>query len=393
MTEITDNRKPLPIALERFVLHWGEMGGQWGVNRSVSQIHALLYLSERPLTADEIADTLGAGALQRLQLDQGAARLEPDPPRADPRRPARSFRGRDRRLGDVPAHRGRAARSARSIRRWRCSRPARRTPSATPRCSPVARARLKDMLGFIEMMERWYTQMLAVPKPQIATAIKLGAKVLNFLPGARKESAERVMPKSERPMRRRKSKTMRSQVAAFEAPLHSPGSEPGLGDLRFRALHAGAEWAALPLAIRRRFSKRLAGGKTAVYVGEVIETQMSRAGWWLAQAARLIGGPLPISRDAARAERRDRDGRRRDARPALDPALRAPARLSAHRAFLQALRRADRPRGICRLRRRHGADHPCRGQRAGLPRRALLPAARPLAPAPAAPGRRPARSP
>ena len=59
MTEITDNRKPLPIAIERFVLHWGEMGGQWGVNRSVSQIHALLYLSERPLTADEIADTLG----------------------------------------------------------------------------------------------------------------------------------------------------------------------------------------------------------------------------------------------------------------------------------------------------------------------------------------------
>ena len=74
MTEITDNRKPLPIALERFVLHWGEMGGQWGVNRSVSQIHALLYLSERPLTADEIADTLGAGALQRLEFDQGAAR-------------------------------------------------------------------------------------------------------------------------------------------------------------------------------------------------------------------------------------------------------------------------------------------------------------------------------
>ena len=59
MTEITDNRKPLPIAIERFVLHWGEMGGQWGVNRSVSQIHALLFLSERPMTAEEIADTLG----------------------------------------------------------------------------------------------------------------------------------------------------------------------------------------------------------------------------------------------------------------------------------------------------------------------------------------------
>ena len=46
----------------------------------------------------------------------------------------------------------------------------------------MARERLKDMLAFIEMMERWYAQMLAVPKPQIATAIKLGAKVLSFLP-------------------------------------------------------------------------------------------------------------------------------------------------------------------------------------------------------------------
>lgn len=44
---------------ERFVLHWGEMGSRWGVNRTVAQIHALLYLAERPLAADEIAETLG----------------------------------------------------------------------------------------------------------------------------------------------------------------------------------------------------------------------------------------------------------------------------------------------------------------------------------------------
>jgi Domain of unknown function (DUF4166) len=79
-----------------------------------------------------------------------------------------------------------------------------------------------------------------------------------------------------------------------ERPLQSND----LGDLRFRALMLEADWAALPLPIRRRFSKRLAGGNTALYVGEVIETQMSRAGWLLAQAARLIGGPLPVSRDA-----------------------------------------------------------------------------------------------
>jgi len=47
-----------PIS-ERFILHWGEMGARWGVNRTVAQIHALLYLAEKPLAADEIADTLG----------------------------------------------------------------------------------------------------------------------------------------------------------------------------------------------------------------------------------------------------------------------------------------------------------------------------------------------
>src|SRR5437660_4639992 len=59
MTEISEKTVELPGAVERFVLQWGDMGGQWGVNRSVSQIHALLYLSERPLTAEEIAATLG----------------------------------------------------------------------------------------------------------------------------------------------------------------------------------------------------------------------------------------------------------------------------------------------------------------------------------------------
>jgi len=44
---------------QKFVLHWGEMGTRWGVNRTVAQIHALLYLAERPLAADDIVDTLG----------------------------------------------------------------------------------------------------------------------------------------------------------------------------------------------------------------------------------------------------------------------------------------------------------------------------------------------
>jgi DNA-binding transcriptional regulator GbsR (MarR family) len=49
---------PLSPAARQFVLHWGEMSGHWGINRTMAQIHALLYLSPEPLTAEQIANTL-----------------------------------------------------------------------------------------------------------------------------------------------------------------------------------------------------------------------------------------------------------------------------------------------------------------------------------------------
>ena len=49
----------LTDTMQRYIVHWGEMGSRWGMNRSVAQIHALLYLSEKPLNADEIGETLG----------------------------------------------------------------------------------------------------------------------------------------------------------------------------------------------------------------------------------------------------------------------------------------------------------------------------------------------
>ena len=70
-----------------------------------------------------------------------------------------------------------------------------------------------------------------------------------------------------------------------------------VGDLRFRALLGEAAWAALPGATRKRFAKRIADRSTAIYAGEILECEMSRAGWLLAQVARLIGAPLPVSSD------------------------------------------------------------------------------------------------
>jgi len=50
---------PLSPVQQKFILHWGEMGSRWGVNRTVAQIHALLFISPKPLTAEEITETLG----------------------------------------------------------------------------------------------------------------------------------------------------------------------------------------------------------------------------------------------------------------------------------------------------------------------------------------------
>lgn len=79
--------------------------------------------------------------------------------------------------------------------------------------------------------------------------------------------------------------TVRSQAHCGEADL---------ADLRFRALLPAADWAALPLAVRRRFSKRMSPGATVVYRGEVTHVQANLMGRLLAQACRLIGAPLPL---------------------------------------------------------------------------------------------------
>lgn len=63
----------LPATAKKFIVHWGEMGARWGINRSVAQIHALLYLAPRALPADEIAETL---ELARSNVSVGLKELQ-----------------------------------------------------------------------------------------------------------------------------------------------------------------------------------------------------------------------------------------------------------------------------------------------------------------------------
>jgi DNA-binding transcriptional regulator GbsR (MarR family) len=170
MTEITEKAAKLPGAIERFVLHWGDMGGQWGVNRSVSQIHALLYLSERPLMAEEIAATLG---LARSNVSTSIKELMAwNLIRRVP------VRGDRREHFEAETDPWEIATRIAAIRKER---------EIDPALDALRACVLEDMWAFVEMLDRWHAQMLTVPKPKLAALIRLGTRVVGLLPlGKRK---------------------------------------------------------------------------------------------------------------------------------------------------------------------------------------------------------------
>ncbi len=184
MTEMTDYHA-LPRPVERFVLQWGDMGHYWGINRSVSQIHALLYLANRPMTAEDIAAALGmarSNVSNSIKELLGWNLIRRVPMRSDRRDHfeaetdiweifMRIAAGRKEREIDPALAALRA-----------CSAEA----GTDPTINPLAKQRLQDMLEFVEMLDRWYAQMLTVPKAKLATAIRLGVRIFNLLPGRKR---------------------------------------------------------------------------------------------------------------------------------------------------------------------------------------------------------------
>jgi DNA-binding transcriptional regulator GbsR (MarR family) len=180
MTEISD-RTDLRPAIERFVLHWGEMGGQWGVNRSVSQIHALLYLSEKPLTAEDISDALGmarsnvSNSLKEL-LSWNLIRRVP-------------VMGDRRDQFEAETDLWEIARRIAAGRKEREIDPAIKALDACAaeaaqdaRINAVARERIGAMLAFTKELAGWYDQMQTVPSGKLVALIRLGARIVNLLP-------------------------------------------------------------------------------------------------------------------------------------------------------------------------------------------------------------------
>jgi hypothetical protein len=86
-----------------------------------------------------------------------------------------------------------------------------------------------------------------------------------------------------------------SNIVPFKRP--ELGSAGEGGDRRFRSLLGEQAWGALPAATRARFGKRVDQGHSVLYAGDIVECRISRLGWLLGQALRLIGAPLPLSSD------------------------------------------------------------------------------------------------
>ena len=181
MTEISDKTVQTPAAIERFVLQWGNMGGAWGVNRSVSQIHALLYLSEKPLTAEHIAERLGiarsnvSNSIKEL-LGWGLIR------RAPVLGERRDYFEAETDIWEVAALIAAGRKSREIDPAVAALRACMAAAEDDPSIHPVARQRLKAMLDFTETVDRWHTQMTGLPKAKLAALIRLGVKIIKFLP-------------------------------------------------------------------------------------------------------------------------------------------------------------------------------------------------------------------
>ncbi len=166
--------------MEEYVLHWGEMGTRWGVNRSVAQIHALLYLSPKPLPADEIAETLSIArsnvstSLRELH-SWGLARVAHT--LGDRRDHFETEKDMWALLLTIVEERKRREIDPTLTMLRKCILEA-ETDTETPE---EIKDRIGDTLAFLDSLATWYDQVKRVPRPTLLALMKLGGKISGFV--------------------------------------------------------------------------------------------------------------------------------------------------------------------------------------------------------------------
>ena len=167
-------------AVEKYVLHWGEMGTRWGTNRTVAQIQALLYLSPRPLRADEIVDLLSvarSNVSTSIRELQGFGLVKMIHLLGDRRDYFES-------LHDVWE-------LFRVIIEQRKQKELNPTLAMLKGCAaevqseketdPVTKERIQNMLQFVEATSNWYEQISEIPTTTLTKLMSLGSKITKLV--------------------------------------------------------------------------------------------------------------------------------------------------------------------------------------------------------------------
>ena len=176
-----------PIS-EKFVLHWGEMGSRWGVNRTVGQVHALLYLSEKPLHAEEICETLSIArsnvstSLKEL-IDWGLVRIA---------HVMGDRRDHFEALHDIweifrvvaQGRRRREIDPTLTVMRGTLMDP------AFSKESPSTRMRIKQVHDFLETSTSWVEEMQRLDPETLMKIMKLGSRIQKVLGRAAPEEVK-----------------------------------------------------------------------------------------------------------------------------------------------------------------------------------------------------------
>jgi len=167
--------------MQKYILHWGEMGTKWGVNRTVSQIHALLYLSPKALTAEEISVTLSvarSNVSNSIKELQGWGLVNVEPVFGDRR--------------DFFAVKGDTWEMLLTIVEQRKQREIEPTLNMLRECVQEMEAddqtpkeikvKIESMLTFVTTLTNWYEQVKVLPKKTLVTLMKMGATVVKLIP-------------------------------------------------------------------------------------------------------------------------------------------------------------------------------------------------------------------
>lgn len=163
---------------ERFILHWGEMGSRWGVNRTVAQIHALLYLSDTPLHAEEISDTLSvarSNTSTSLKELQGWGLVQITHVLGDRRDHFAALQDVWDIFTTITEERRRRELEPTLTVLRQCML------DDDPNLKAGPRKRMTEVLQFLELLTAWHDDVKGLPKSVALSVFKLGAKIRGLL--------------------------------------------------------------------------------------------------------------------------------------------------------------------------------------------------------------------